>query len=197
MAPWLFELQSPSCSIANQCLKCGMLTEIFHRYLMIVVACLALLMGLQLPNLADQYQKRVDAHLREVTVNFQPFQNIADQYFNGSIEKLIEFHRQSGQKPFQEEGAAVEQMYQRKLRFSAELAAMKSSMTNRIMHILFNSDQEMMTETLAQYSYTVPLNQDAMVVGAAIATAVLLMLELLLAAARLITRSLFTTRGAH
>jgi hypothetical protein len=172
-----------------------MISEIFHRYLMIVVACIALLFGLQLPSLADQYEKRVDAHLREVTINFRPFQEIADKYFNGSIEKLIEFHHQSGQKPFQEEGAAVEKMYQRKLRFEAEMSALKTSLPYRIVHILFNSDQEMMGETLSQYSYTVPLNQDALVVGAAIAAAVLLALELLLAVARLATRLVFRAQG--
>ncbi len=172
-----------------------MVTEIFHRYLMIVVACIALLVGLQLPNLADQYEKRVDAHLREVTINFQPYQKIADKYFSGSIEKLIEFHRQSGQKPFQEEGAAVEKMYQRKLRFEAEMSALKTSLPYRIVHILFNGDQEIRSETLAQYSYTVPLNQDALVVGAVIAAATLLALELLLAVARLATRLVFRTQG--
>jgi hypothetical protein len=174
-----------------------MVTEIFHRYLMIIVACIALVIGLQLPNLADQYEKRVDAHLREVTINFRPFQEIADKYFGGSIEKLIEFHRQSGEKPFQEEGAAIEKMYQRKLRFEAEMKALNTTLPNRIIHILFNGDQEMRSETLAQYSYTVPLNQDALITGAAIAATVLLALELLLAIARLATRLMFRTRGAH
>ena len=174
-----------------------MLTEIFHRYLMIVVACIALLIGLQLPGLADQYEKRVDAHLREVTIDFQPYQAIADKYFNGSIEKLIAFHRQSGQKPFEEEGAAIENMYQRKLRFAAEMTALKTSLPDRIVHILFNGDPEMKNETLAQYSYIVPLNQDALVVGAVIAIAVLLALELLLAIVRLATRLVFGARGAQ
>lgn len=172
-----------------------MISEIFHRYLMIIVACIALLTGLQLPNLADQYEKRVDAHLREVTINFQPFQEIANKYFNGSIEKLIELHRQSGQQPFQDEGAAIEKMYQRKLRFEAEMAALKTSLPYRIVHILFNGDQEMMNETLAQYSYTVPLNQDALMVGAAIAAAVMLALELLLAVVRLGTRLILRKRS--
>ncbi len=174
-----------------------MVSEIFRRYLMIIVACIALLMGLQLPNLADQYQKRVDAHLREVTLNFQPFQEIANKYFNGSVEKLMELHRKSGQKPFEEEGAAIEKMYQRMLRFQAEMKALNTSLPYRIAHILFNGDQEMMSETLAQYSYTVPLNQDALMVGAAIAAAVLLMLELILALARLGTRLVLRTRGAN
>ena len=39
--------------------------NIFYRYLIVVIACISLLIGLQVPNFADQYEKRVDAHLRE------------------------------------------------------------------------------------------------------------------------------------
>ena len=48
--------------------------EILYRYLLIVIACIVMLMGIQIPNLVDQYEKRVDAHLREVTVNLKPYQ---------------------------------------------------------------------------------------------------------------------------
>ncbi len=165
-----------------------MLTGILRRYLTVLVACAALLAGLQLPNLADQYQKRVDAHLREVTINFQPYQEIADKYFNGSIEKLVDLHRRSGEKPFQEEGAAIEQMYERKLRFEAEAAALNVGLPYRIAHVLFSADPELMDETLAQYTYTVPLNEDALFVGGAVTVLILLALELLLAAGRLVMR---------
>ena len=165
-----------------------MILEVLHRYLTVIIACIALLAGLQLPNLADQYQKRVDAHLREVTINFQPFLIIANQYTNGDIEALIAMHRKSGEKAFQEEGNAIEKMYRRKLRFEAELAALQTSLPYRIVHILFHGDREIMDETLAQYTYTVPLSQDALAVGAAITAAVMLALELLLAMVRLVER---------
>ncbi len=84
------------------------MTDILYRYFIVVVACISLLIGLQIPNFIDQYQKRVDAHLREVTINLQPFQDIANKYFGGDIKKLIELHRNSDIKAFQEEGAAIE-----------------------------------------------------------------------------------------
>ncbi len=164
-----------------------MILEILHRYLMIVVACIALLVGIQIPGFTDQYEKRVDAHLREVTINLQPYQDIANKYFGGSIEKLIELHRKSDVKPFQEEGTAIEKMYQRKLRFTAEMDALKAALPFKIVHVLFRNDSELMNETVAQYSYTVPLNQDALIVGTALALAILLVLELLLAITRFIS----------
>src|SRR5512143_3181415 len=102
--------------------------NILYRYLFVVVACISLLIALQVPNFVDQYEKRLDAHLREVTINLQPFQDIANKYFGGDLNKLIELHRNSDVKPFQEEGAAIAKMLQRKLRFETDLAALQVSL---------------------------------------------------------------------
>lgn len=171
--------------------------DTLYRYLMIIVACVALLLGLQVPNFVDQYQKRVDAHLREVTVNLQPFQAIADKYFAGDMNKLIALHRGSGEKPFQEEGSAIEQMVQRKLRFEADMAALQASLPIKVFRVVFRGDREMIDETLGQFSYNLPMNQDALLFGAGFAFAFLLSLEGLLALARLITRKSLSPNKAH
>lgn len=170
------------------------MTDILYRYLMIIVACISLLLGLQVPNFVDQYQKRVDAHLREVSVNLLPFQDIANKYFAGDMNKLIELHRNSVEKPFQEEGAAIEKMVQRKLRFEADMAALQTSLPQKALHVLLHGDQELLDEALGQYSYAVPLGQDALIFGAGVALIILLAVELLLALVRFaagkLTRSL-------
>jgi hypothetical protein len=165
--------------------------SILYRYLMIIVACISLLIGLQIPNFVDQYQKRVDAHLREVTINLLPFQEIADKFFNGDLNQLIELHRKSDAKPFQEEGLAIEMMVQRKLRFEADLSLLKTSLPKKALNILLHGDKEILDEAVGQYSYSVPLNQDALVFGASVALVILLMLELLFAMARLVSTKLF------
>jgi hypothetical protein len=167
------------------------MSAILYRYLMIVVACISLLIGLQIPNFVDQYQKRVDAHLREVGINLQPFQDIASKFFGGDMSKLIELHRTSGEKPFQEEGAAIEKMLARKLRFETDMAALNTSLPQKALHVLLHGDREIVDEALGQYSYAVPLNQDALAFGAAVALAILLLVELLLALVRFIYARIF------
>jgi hypothetical protein len=151
------------------------------RYFMIVLACAALLAGIQLPNLVDQYAKRVDAHWREVTVNFQPYQEIANANMQGSVDLLIQFHRKNAERVFQAEANAIERMYQRKLRYEKENAAMQRNLALRIGHIFFLADRETLNETLDQYSANVPLNQGALITGAVVALVILLVFELLLA----------------
>jgi hypothetical protein len=171
-----------------------MFAQIFYRYLMILIACVALLIGLQAPSFVDQYQKRIDAHLREVTINLQAFQDIADKYFEGNMAKLINLHHGSSEKSFQEEGAAIKEMVQRKDRFEAELAELNVPLPYRIVHVLFNSDKEIMNETLAQYSYTIPLNQEALAVGGVFTLLILLLMEFFLVIVRAGARTLFGFR---
>jgi hypothetical protein len=128
----------------------------------------------------------VDAHLREVGVNLLPFQDIANKYFGGDLNKLIELHRASVEKPFQEEGAAIEKMIARKLRFEADLAALSTSLPMKALHVLLHGDKEMRDEVLGQYTYAVPLNQDALVFGTCVALVILLLVELLFALARIV-----------
>ncbi len=158
--------------------------NILYRYLIVVVACISLLIGLQIPNFVDQYEKRVDAHLREVTINLQPFQQIANKYFGGDLNKLIALHRNSTEKAFQEEGTAIEKMMQRKLRFEADMALLQASLPVKALNVLLHGDRELIDEALGQYSYNVPLNQDALVFGAGVAIVILILVELLLALAR-------------
>lgn len=161
-----------------------------QRYLMIAIACAALLVGIQLPNLADQYTKRIDAHLREVTANLLPFQQVANQYAKGSLQELIAMHRRADQPVFRAEADAIEKLFQRKQRFEAESLALQQSLPLRIGYILLRGDREMLDETLVQYSATVPFNLDAILFGAAFALAVLLLIDGLLALYRRVAREI-------
>ena len=167
------------------------MTGILYRYFIVVVACIALLVGLQIPNFVDQYQKRVDAHLREVTVNLQPFQDIANKYFGGDIGKLIELHRASAEKPLQEEGTAIELMVARKLRFETDMAALNTILPLKVLHVMLYGDREILHEVISQYSYAVPLNQDALIFGGCVAMIILFLVELLLALSRKAAQKLF------
>lgn len=164
--------------------------SVLLRYLMVAVACLAVLLGIQLPNLTDQYAKRVDAHLREVTINLQPFLIIANQYANGSIEELIALHRKSDQQHFRSEGDAIERLFQRKRHFEAEQKALQGRLPGRLLHMAWRGDPELREQTLLQYSAVVPLNQEAIISGAVIALTVLLLIELAMALGRRLDKSI-------
>jgi hypothetical protein len=147
------------------------------RYFMVVIACVALLLGIQLPNLTDQYAKRVDASLREATLNLQPFLIIANQYAQGDIEALIALHRKSTEAVFRAEADAIERIYRRKLYLDAQAKAMHSHLVGRLWHLVWRADGDLREQTLLQYSATVPLTQEALIAGGVVALLTLLLLE--------------------
>lgn len=158
--------------------------EVLHRYLLIVLACAAMLAGIQIPNLVDQYEKRVDAHLREATLAFQPYQALADKYFHGNIGQLLKLHRENEAKPIRDEGDVIEGMIKRKQHLQEAWNDMQASLPVQIYHLVLRGDRQLIQETLDQYTYSVPLTQEALMTGAAAAAILLALTELLLALAR-------------
>lgn len=158
--------------------------EALHRYLLIVLACAALLAGIQIPNLVDQYEKRVDAHLREAVLAFKPYQALADKYFGGDINKLIALHQKNQAKPIRDEGNVIQQMIKRKQHLQQAYDDMQASLPVQIYRLVLRGDRDLMRETLQQYTYSVPLTQEALMAGAAAVVILLALTELLLALVR-------------
>jgi hypothetical protein len=154
--------------------------NILRRYLIVVVASISLIFGIQVPNFVDQYEKRVDAHYVEVKQNLHHYQAIAARYYNGSLYSLIAFHKNSADKTFREEGAAIASMYQRKRQFEADKLVLTGGFLWKAIYIAIDGNRELLRETAANYSYAVPLNQNAIVSGVVLAAATILMVELML-----------------
>jgi hypothetical protein len=165
--------------------------EVLRAYLRLVLFALGLLIGVQAPGFVDQYSKRVSAHYIEASKNFAGFQRTANLYFGGSIEALIAHHESSADAVFKDEARNVAAIYVRLKKLALELDAMSRSLLSRIFHVAFNPDKEILNETITAYSYTVPLNQEAVLCGLIAAVLLGVLVEsLLIGAARLMRLTL-------
>ena len=151
-----------------------------RAYLRLVLFGVGLLAGVQVPGFVDQYAQRVSAHYIEVTKNFAGFQRTADQYFAGSIDALIAHHEASTDSVFKDEAKPIRALYARLQSLTAEIQAMNRPMLSRIMHVALQPDKEILNETMAAYSYTVPLNQEAILCGVTAGLLLALAIESLL-----------------
>jgi hypothetical protein len=166
---------------------------VLRAYLRLVLFALGLLVGVQAPGFVDQYSKRVSAHYIEVTKNFAGFQRTADQYFGGSVDALIAHHEASPDAVFKDEAKSVAAMSARLKALGLELDAMDQPLPRRIYHVAFHPDQEILKETVAEYSYTVPLNLEAVLCGLTAALLLALLVEFLLVGIVQLGRSTFGT----
>lgn len=136
-------------------------------------------MGIQAPNFIEQYEKRIDAHYREVVENLRGFQEVADRFHGGSLAALIAKHRSSPDSTFKGEAEPIERMAARKERFGKEREALRSSYPLKVAHTLVRGDREILDETYAGYSRTFSLNKQALLSGLAAAIAICFALEML------------------
>jgi hypothetical protein len=150
-----------------------------YRYLLIVIACGSLLLGLQIPNFIDQYQKRLDAHLQEVQTNLKGYQGIADRDFQGSLEALIRKHKESDDPVFRDEAGPIEAMYLRWTHFDAQRNALQTSLPQQAWFLLLHGDRDLLRETWASYTFAAPLNGTALLSGFGLTAALLLIIEVL------------------
>lgn len=147
-----------------------------YRYFSIIMASVLLLTGLQVPAFVDQYEKRVDAHLIEVTENLKGFQEIADEYYEGSIDVLIKKHESSTDLTFKLEAKPIADMYNRYRKFLREKEQLDTNLAYQVVHIIHRADNELLGETINSYTYTITLNKESVISGA-----ILLIIGLLIA----------------
>ncbi|HZR35386.1 MAG TPA: DUF2937 family protein [Nevskia sp.] len=151
-----------------------------YRYLLILIACVALLMGIQIPSFVDQYEKRLDAHLQEVQADLKGYQDIANRDFGGSMEALIRRHKESTDMVFRDEAGPIETIYLRFLHFKEQREGLKTQLPGKVTYLLRYGDHDLLRETYASYSYTVPLDSEAIYAGFALVAIALLLAEFVL-----------------
>jgi hypothetical protein len=161
-----------------------------YRYLLILIACAAVLGGVQVPSFLDQYAKRVDAHLAEVRVALAGYQQIADRQTGGSLEALIARHRASSDTVFKAEAAPLQTLYDRYRRFAAEQAGLQGDWLARLRYVLLHPDRELLEETRRQYTPALTLDRSALSAGTLAALLALSIVELFAA----LLRALFAPR---
>jgi len=153
--------------------------SLFRGSLRLLVFAGSLLAGLQVPSYLDQYEKRVDAHLLEVTSNLSGFQDTANQMFSGDMDALIAYYQSSNDRVFELDADSIRNIYNRYLSLSQEQYAVNAPWYDSAFHMLFRADPELRNEALTSYSYSVPLDLEALEWGFGIAILITLVVELL------------------
>ncbi len=149
-----------------------------QSYGRLLIFGLGLLAGIQVPSFINQYEQRVDAHFREVSENISDFQRTADELFAGDLDALINYYRISDDPVFTRDAASIENIVVRYRRLAVEQSRMAGSEVAVAWHILVGADEEMLAETLEQYSYTVPLDLLALQWGIILALLMILSADL-------------------
>jgi Protein of unknown function (DUF2937) len=152
--------------------------RIFRDYARLMLFAAGMLIGVQVPNFIDQYAKRISAHHLEAKANFAGYQDTAAKHFGADVEALLKHYESSEDAVFRDDARHLRQIHARVLMFAAELKALDAALWKRIWHVAFFADPAVRDETLAEYTYTVPLNPEAIGCGLALGLASALVFEI-------------------
>lgn len=149
-----------------------------RSYLRLLLFACGLLAGVQVPGLMDQYGKRVDAHLREAQTAIAGFQATAADHFGGDLRALISHYQSSDDPVFQSDARSLQTLVTRLALLEREQALLKRPVWYVAGHLLLAAEPALRAETLAQYSYTVPLTPAAIGWGLSVALLLAWLIEL-------------------
>lgn len=150
-----------------------------YRYLFVIWACVAMVIGMQAPNFLSQFEQRLQAQLDEVSINLQGYQAIADEYFAGDLNALVEHYRANPDSIVVESAAPLAQMVTRQQRFSAQQQSLQTHYVGQLWFLLTQADKEVRTATWENYASAIPLSQRALITGLATALLSLLIFDLI------------------
>jgi len=149
-----------------------------------------LLLGVQIPNFIIQYQQNISAHYQEAVSQLQQYQFIADRFYAGNMQELLLGHRTNAVAAIRAEAQIIADLMQRNEYLQQQLSALQDrSLVQQLLHLAGHIDIKTANEVLQNYSISVPLNSEAIVVGLVLAFLASIVVHLLFAALLFLFRS--------
>jgi len=118
----------------------------------------AVVVGGLVPGYIAQYRQRLGGRLDQARLDLEPWQKIADQFHQGDLGKLIQYHLKSTDPTFHSEGEAIQSLVNAVQRLQAAVEAMHGTLVAQAKYLLFHADPALARATLADWVPTFALS---------------------------------------
>ena len=153
---------------------------LFFSYIRVFVFFGFTLAGIQVPVFVDQYGKSLKSHLAESKTALNEFQDDADKYFDGSLEKLIAYYRENEDEVFNEGGRSIESIYERNVMLKNNFEKFQSSSWSAYTQAIVSPVPDIVEEVWNKYTYAIQLKPTSVAFGLITGLIFTLGIELLL-----------------
>ena len=151
------------------------LRGLFDR-LFLVTAVVA---GGLLPGFIAQYRQRLGGRLDQARLDLEPWQRIADQFYQGDIGKLIQYHLSSKDATFHLEGSVIQSLIATVQRLQSAVDALHGSLFHQVGYLALHADAGLMRATFADWVPTFALSVEGVLFALLSAVAVWLLFHAL------------------
>lgn len=137
-------------------------------YVKLAVFVVGVLVGIQIPGFVDQYGKNLDARVSESSKSVAQFQDDADKFFDGDMDRLSGHYKKTRDPVIVSGGSSITALVTRNERLRLAQQDFQQSTFGAYVHVLINPVHEVRQDVWGKYTYEVVLNVSAIAVGVAI-----------------------------
>ncbi|HEY8053612.1 MAG TPA: DUF2937 family protein [Steroidobacteraceae bacterium] len=131
------------------------------------------------PGFIAQYRQRLGGRLDQARLDLEPWQKIADQFYHGDLDQLIQYHLHSSDATFHVEGSVIQSLIVTVQRLQGAVDALHSSLFHQAAYLMLHADAGLMRATAADWVPTFGLSIEGILFALLFAVAVWLLFHLL------------------
>jgi hypothetical protein len=123
----------------------------------------AVVAGGLVPGFIAQYRQRLGGMLDQARLDLAPWQKIADQFYQGDLDKLIQYHVASTDPTFHSEGAVIRGLIDNVHHLQGAVDALHASLFSQAAYLALHADPSVARATLADWVPTFALSGEGLV----------------------------------
>lgn len=156
--------------------------------LLLVISVVA---GGLVPGFIAQYRQRLGGRLDQARLDLEPWQKLADQFYHGDIDKLIQYHLSSPDPTFHSEGGVIRGLVASVHQLQSAVDALHTSLVQQVAYLAVHADPSLTRATFSDWVPTFALSGEGLLFAVAFALAVWLIFHALWWLLTLVTGLLF------
>ena len=127
-----------------------------------VVLVSAAVAGGLIPGFLSQYRQRLGGRLDQAKLDLEPWQNLADKFYQGDIDKLIQYHLASTDRTFHAEGAVIRSLVDSVHQLQGAVDALHGSLASQAAYLALHADPGLTRATFADWVPTFALSGEGL-----------------------------------
>jgi Protein of unknown function (DUF2937) len=151
---------------------------LFFRGLLdrLLLVCAVVAGGL-VPGFIAQYRQRLGGRLDQARLDLEPWQRLADQFHQGDIQKLIQYHLDSGDAKFHAEGAVIHSLVETVHHLQSAVDALQGSLFRQAAYLALHADPGLARATFGDWVPTFAFSVEGIVFALAFGAVVWLVFQ--------------------
>jgi hypothetical protein len=123
----------------------------------------AVITGGLVPGFIAQYRQRLGGRFDQARLDLEPWQRIADQFYHGSIEQLVQYHLSNADPSIRSEGAVIQALAANEQQLQRAVDAMQSNLLHQIAYLALHPDAELARAAYHDWVPTFALSAEGLV----------------------------------